>query len=77
MDGLVTFISAFYVWKGDHRAIFLASITGGRADLGPFLFMDLGGHVNFVLGTGMTLVPAAAIILSFVPCFPARKTATG
>jgi len=41
--GIVTFISAFFVWKGNKNAIFLAALTGGLADLGYFLFMDLGG----------------------------------
>ncbi|MCI4669579.1 MAG: hypothetical protein MRZ79_15700 [Bacteroidia bacterium] len=63
--GIVTTISAFYVWGGNKNAIFLAAITGGLADLGYFLFMDLGGYVNFVPGTLMTLVSASAIILSF------------
>ncbi len=67
--GIVTFLSAFYVWKGNKNAIFLAAITGGLADLGYFLFMDLGGYVNFVPGTVMTLVSSAAIILSFYAYF--------
>lgn len=67
--GLVTFISAFYIWGGNKHAIFLAAICGGLADLGYFLFMDLGGYVNFMPGTLMTLVSSAAIILSFVAHF--------
>jgi hypothetical protein len=63
--GIVTLISAFFVWKGNRNAIFLAALTGGLADLGYFLFMDLGGFVNFVPGTVMTIVSASAIILSF------------
>ena len=67
--GLVTLISAFYIWGGNKHAIFLAAICGGLADLGYFLFMDLGGYVNFMPGTLMTLVSSAAIILSFVAHF--------
>ncbi|HAS46024.1 MAG TPA: hypothetical protein DCS93_36415 [Microscillaceae bacterium] len=67
--GLTTFISAFFVWKGNKHAIFLAAITGGLADVGYFLFMDLGGYVNFMPGTLMTLVSASAIILSFLAHF--------
>lgn len=67
--GVVTFICAFFIWKGNKQAIFLAAITGGLADLGYFLFMDLGGHVNFMPGTVMTLVSATAIILSFLVAF--------
>ncbi|MEL6590508.1 MAG: hypothetical protein AAFP02_09560 [Bacteroidota bacterium] len=71
--GIVTFISAFYVWSGNKNAIFLAAITGGLADLGYFLFMDLGGYSKFMPGTVMTIVSASAIILSFVAHF--RKEA--
>ncbi|MEL6390911.1 MAG: hypothetical protein AAFQ02_12200 [Bacteroidota bacterium] len=63
--GIVTLISAIYVWTGNRNAIILAAITGGLADVGYFLFMDLGGFVKFVPGTVMTLVSASAIILSF------------
>ena len=71
--GIVTFISAFYVWNGNKNAIFLAAITGGLADLGYFLFMDLGGHVNFVPGTVMTIVSASAIIMSFYVHFTSNS----
>ena len=67
--GLVTFICAFYIWRKNANAIFLAAITGGLADLGYFLFMDLGGYVHFIPGTLMTLVSASAIILSFYAYF--------
>ncbi|MEL6674841.1 MAG: hypothetical protein AAFR61_21715 [Bacteroidota bacterium] len=73
--GLVTFICAFYIWHKNGNAIFLAAITGGLADLGYFLFMDLGGFVNFVPGTVMTLVSSAAIILSFYTYFSTNKLA--
>lgn len=63
--GIVTSISAFFVWKGNRNAVFLAALTGGLADIGYFLFMDLGGFVNFVPGTIMTIISASAIILSF------------
>lgn len=62
--GFVTLFSAFYVWKGNRNAIFLAALAGGLTDLGYFIFMDLGGYVHFVPGTVMTLISAAAIILS-------------
>lgn len=67
--GLVTFICAFFIWKGNKNAIFLAAITGGLADVGYFLFMDLGGFVNFMPGTLMTILSASAIILSFYAHF--------
>lgn len=71
--GLVTFISAIFVWKGNAKAIFLAAITGGLADLGYFLFMDLGGYVNFVPGSVMTIVSLSAIVLSFYAHFQTKK----
>lgn len=67
--GIVTFVAAFYVWKGNRNAIFLAALTGGLADLGYFIFMDLGGYSNFMPGTVMTIVSASAILLSFYAYF--------
>lgn len=72
--GIVTLISGFYVWKGNKNAIFLATITGGLADLGYFLFMDLGGHVNFMPGTVMTLVSGSAILISFYALFKTKDS---
>lgn len=72
--GIVTLISAIYIWKGNRHAVLLAAITGGLADIGYFLFMDLGGHVNFVPGTVMTIVSASAIILSFYAIFSSKET---
>ena len=71
--GIVTFICGFFIWKGSKNAIFLAAITGGLADLGYFLFMDLGGYVNFVPGSVMTIVSLLAIILSLYAHFKTRK----
>lgn len=74
--GLVTFVSAFFIWKGNKNAIFLAAICGGLADLGYFLFMDLGGYVNFMPGTVMTIVSSLAIITSFYAYFKSKKLNT-
>ena len=63
--GVITLVCSFLVWKGKKNAVYLAAITGGLADLGYFLFMDIGGYTNFVSGTIMTLVSGGAIILSF------------
>lgn len=71
--GLVTFISAFFIWKGNKHAIFLAAICGGLADLGYFLFLDLGGYVNFVPGTIMTLISSAALLISFYGYFKEKS----
>ncbi|MBX2876326.1 MAG: hypothetical protein KTR30_29670 [Saprospiraceae bacterium] len=73
--GLVTLICSFYVWGGNRNAIILAAITGGLADLGYFLFMDLGGYSNFMPGTVMTIFSATAIILSFYGHFSAKPKA--
>ena len=70
--GLVTLICAFFVWKGNKNAIFLAAITGGLADLGYFLFLDLGGFVNFMPGTVMTIVSSLAILTSFYAHFKSK-----
>ncbi|MEN0067757.1 MAG: hypothetical protein AAGA48_36850 [Myxococcota bacterium] len=63
--GLTTLICSPLVWRGSPNAIFLAALVGGLADVGYFLFMDLGGYVHFVPGTVMTIVSASAIVLSF------------
>lgn len=73
--GIVTFICAFYIWKKNKHAIFLAAITGGLADLGYFIYMDMGGYVHFMPGTFMTIVSSAAIILSFYAYFKSKKIA--
>ncbi|MEL6657448.1 MAG: hypothetical protein AAFY48_12745 [Bacteroidota bacterium] len=72
--GLITTIAAFYIWKGNVQAVWWAAIVGGLADLGYFLFIDLGGFNNFVPGTVMTLISASAIILSMYAIY-ARKEA--
>ncbi|WP_425236107.1 hypothetical protein [Ulvibacterium sp.] len=71
--GLVTFLAAFYIWKGNKNAVFLAAITGGLADLGYFIFMDLGNYVKFFPGTVMTIVSSLAIITSFYALFKNKK----
>lgn len=72
--GLTTLVSALFVWKGNKYALFLAALCGGLADLGYFLFLDLGGFINFVPGTIMTLISSVAILLSFYAHFT-RKVA--
>lgn len=62
--GAVTLVCAWFIWRGSLRSAFLAGLVGGLADVGYFLFMDLGGHVNFVPGTVMTIVSASAVILT-------------
>jgi len=62
--GAVTTICSYFIWKDNMYALFLAALTGGLADVGYFIFMDLGGFVHFVPGTVMTLVSGSAILLS-------------
>lgn len=70
--GAVTTICAVFIWRGAAPAIFLAAITGGLADVGYFLFLDLGGYVHFIPGTLMTLFSSGAILLSFIAHFRGR-----
>lgn len=72
--GVVTTVCAWFIWRRSPPAIFIGALVGGLADVGYFLFMDLGGYVNFVPGTVMTLVSSSAIILSFWAYF-SRKSA--
>lgn len=74
--GIATIIGAFYIWKNHTTAIFVTAMVGGLADLGYFMFLDLGGFVNFVPGTVMTIVSSLAIILSFAAYFIHQKTLT-
>ncbi len=62
--GIVTTIGAIFIWRKNRNAIFLNALVGGLADLGYFLFLDLGGYVHFVPGTVMTLISSLAIIMS-------------
>lgn len=63
--GRVTQVCAFYLWRRPSRAaVFVAALVGGLADLGYFIFWDLGGFVNFIPGTLMTLFSSCAIALS-------------
>ena len=74
--GIVTLIGGIFIWRGNSQAIFISALVGGLADVGYFLFLDLGGFVNFVPGTLMTIVSASAIILSFTAYFRDKNKAT-
>lgn len=73
--GFVTIVSAWYIWKKSPTAIFIAALVGGLADVGYFIFMDLGGFVNFMPGTLMTIVSASAVLLSFTAYFKGMQKA--
>ena len=71
--GIVTTIGGIFIWKINKMAIFLTALVGGLADLGYFIFVDLGGFNLFMPGTLMTLVSLSAIILSFFVYFKSDK----
>ena len=62
--GAVTLVCAYFIWRHSMLAAALAGLVGGLADVGYFVFLDLGGHVNFVPGTVMTIFSATAIALT-------------
>ncbi len=70
--GAVTLVSAWFIWRGSLHAILLAALVGGLADIGYFLFLDVGGYVNFFPGTVMTIFSATAIITSFSAAYLGR-----
>lgn len=70
--GVVTTIGAFFIWQKNKTAIWFTALVGGLADLGYFLFLDLGGFVHFVPGTLMTLISASAILLSAIFYFNSK-----
>ena len=70
--GTVTLVCSWFVWRRSALAVFLAALVGGLADVGYFLFLDLGGHVNFVPGTLMTIFSATAIVTSFTAAYLGR-----
>ena len=63
--GTFTVIGAVFIWRQSVTAIFMTAIVGWVTDVGYFVFMDLGGFVNFFPGTVMTIVSSAAVVLSF------------
>lgn len=72
--GLTTMVGGVFVWRGSTAAIFVSALVGGLADVGYFIFIDLGGHNRFVPGTVMTIISATAIALSFFVYF--RRSAS-
>ncbi|MEL6373556.1 MAG: hypothetical protein AAFR04_06265 [Pseudomonadota bacterium] len=77
--GVVTVIGAVFIARRSPTALWVTAMVGGLADLGYFMFVDLGGFANFLPGTLMTLVSGAAILLSAFAWFnhaAAAKPAT-
>ncbi|MEL6486153.1 MAG: hypothetical protein AAFQ13_03280 [Pseudomonadota bacterium] len=78
--GATTIVCAIFLWRGAaspswRTAAWVAALTGGLADVGYFVFMDLGGYVNFMPGGLMTWVSASAILLSGSVWFSVPKQA--
>lgn len=62
--GAFTVIGGVYIWRRSVTAILMTAIVGWITDVGYFVFLDLGGFVNFVPGTVMTIISSAAVLLS-------------
>lgn len=71
--GVVTMVCAWFIWQRSLIAVLLAALVGGLADLGYFVFLDLGGYVEFVPGTVMTIISAGAIITTFTAVYLGRR----
>lgn len=72
--GLTTLVASVFIWRHHSMpAAFIAGLVGGLADVGYFVFMDLGGFVHFFPGTVMTIFSASAILLSLWVWISARK----
>ncbi|MEM6340102.1 MAG: hypothetical protein AAF729_03045 [Pseudomonadota bacterium] len=67
--GAFTVVGGVYIWRQSVTAIFMTAIVGWVTDVGYFVFMDLGGFVNFVPGTVMTIISSAAVVLSVLAYF--------
>ena len=74
--GVVTAISAVFIWRGNITAIWVAGMVGGLADLGYLIFVDLPGFVNVLPGTAMTVIAGGAIALSLVMMRMSRRLVT-
>lgn len=66
--GLVVTVGSVYLWRKSVTALFVCALAGGLADLGYFVFIDLGGYAT-TPGPEMTYICAAAIVSSFYVYF--------
>ena len=69
----MTLIGGIFIWRGSMSAVLVTALIGGLADLGYFVFLDMGGFVNFIPGTVMTIFSATAIVLSLSVFLQTRK----
>lgn len=67
--GAFTVVGGVFIWRGSATWLLFTAVVGGLTDIGYFVFMDLGGFVNFMPGTVMTLVSGSAILLSGITYF--------
>ena len=61
--GMFTTVGAVMIWRKSAMAVVMTAIVGGAADIGYFVFVDLGGFAA-PPGPQMTWICAAAIALS-------------
>ena len=74
--GLATTIGGVFIWKRNLTAIWVTALIGGLADLGYFIFIDLGGLSTFVPGTVFTIISGLAIACSFkawLACWKSKR----
>lgn len=74
--GVIVTIGCVYVWKESKLAILTCVLTGGLADLGYFLYVDLAGFSDS-LGSAMTYIMATAIILGLYGYFRLKSNNNG
>lgn len=71
--GAFTVVGGVMIWRQSVTFIFMTAVVGWVTDVGYFIFMDLGGFVNFVPGTVMTIISSIAVILSLWAYFSAMR----
>lgn len=64
--GIFTIVGGIFIWRQNVTWLFFTAVVGWFTDIGYFVFMDLGGFVNFAPGTIMTIISTAAVALSLV-----------
>jgi len=73
--GAFTVVGGVFILRQSATAIIMTGIVGWVTDVGYFVFMDLGGFVNFAPGTVMTIVSTAALALSLWVYFSGMRKA--
>lgn len=60
------FVGVVFIWWWNMMVIWVIVMVGGLVDVGYFVFLDVLGYVNFVLGMVMILIFVLVIVFSFV-----------